>query len=323
MKPGVLRASTSRLTPFAIGLPLAWTVEDLLAALHVGGVDADLAVEAARAQQGGVEDVGAVRRRDQDDVGLDVEAVHLDQKLVEGLLALVVTAAEAGAAVASDRVDLVDEDDGRRVLLRLLEQVAHAARADAHEHLDEVRSADRVERNARLTGDRAGEQGLAGSGRAVQQHALGDARADRLEAGRVLEEVLDLLELLDRLVGAGDIREGHLRALLGDQLRLRLAELHDAVSAALHAREQEPEDDGDQQEREQDAEHAGEPVGLRHLVVEARDVGVVDRVDDLGATRGDVVELHLLALVVAGGVLEGAGELEVDALLAVDHLDAS
>ena len=44
---------------------------------------------------------------------LRVEAVHLDQDLVERLLALVVAAAQAGAALAADGVDLVDEDDAR------------------------------------------------------------------------------------------------------------------------------------------------------------------------------------------------------------------
>ncbi len=148
VKPGRLAREHLEVDALRHRLALGVHLEDLLAALHVGGVDADLAVEAARAQQGGVEDVGAVGRRDQDDVGLDVEAVHLDEQLVEGLLALVVTAAEAGAAVAADGVDLVDEDDGRRVLLRLLEQVAHAARADADEHLDEVGTA-RSSRTAR------------------------------------------------------------------------------------------------------------------------------------------------------------------------------
>ena len=89
-------------------------LEDLVAAVEVGGVDLDLAVEAARAQQRGVEHVGTVGRGDQDDPAAHVEAVHLDEQLVEGLLALVVAAAHAGAAVAADGVDLVDEDDGRR-----------------------------------------------------------------------------------------------------------------------------------------------------------------------------------------------------------------
>ncbi len=106
----------------------------------VGRADGDLAVEAARTQQRRVEDVGPVGGRDQDHAALDVEAVHLDQQLVEGLLALVVAAAHAGAAVAADGIDLVDEHDGRRVGLGLLEQVTHAGGTDADEHLDEVRA---------------------------------------------------------------------------------------------------------------------------------------------------------------------------------------
>ena len=227
--------------------------EDPLAALEVGRVHGDLAVEAARAQQRGVEDVGAVGGRDEDDVRVDVEAVHLDEHLVERLLALVVPAAHAGAAVAADGVDLVDEDDRRGVLLGLVEQVTDAAGADADEHLDEVRAGDRVERHARLTGDRAGEQRLAGPGRAVQQHALGDLGADGLELGRLREELLDLLELLDRLVDTRDVRERDLRGLLVDQLGLRLAEAHDARAAALHVRHQEPEDGQDDDQREDEA----------------------------------------------------------------------
>ena len=177
-------------------------LEDVLAALAVGAVDDDLAVESTRPQQRRVEDVGAVGGGDQDDVVLHLEAVHLDQQLVQRLLALVVTAAHAGAAVAADGVDLVHEDDAGGVLLGLLEEVADAGGADADEHLDEVRAGDREERHPRLAGDGAGKQRLAGSGRPVEQHALRDARAERLELLRVLEELLDLLQLLDRLVDA-------------------------------------------------------------------------------------------------------------------------
>ena len=94
-------------------LALGVDLEDRDAALHVGPVEDDLAVEPARAQERRVEDVGAVRGGDDDDVRVRVEAVHLDEDLVEGLLALVVAAAEAGAALAADRVDLVHEDDAR------------------------------------------------------------------------------------------------------------------------------------------------------------------------------------------------------------------
>ncbi len=231
--------------------------QDALAALEVRPVDDDLPVEATRTQQRGVEDVRAVRRGDQDHAALDVEAVHLDQQLVEGLLPLVVPAAETGAAVASDRVDLVYEDDRRGVGLRLLEQVADAGRTDTDEHLDEVRTGDGVEGHAGLTGDGAGKQRLTGTGRPVQQDALGDLGADGLELGRVLQELFDLVELLDRLVRSGDVGERGLRGVLADELGLALAELHDAAAAALHLvheEQQQRHDDDDRQQAEQDAE---------------------------------------------------------------------
>src|SRR5206468_11830878 len=94
--------------------------QDRLAALEVGAVDDDLPVEAAGAKKRRVEDVGPVGGRDEDDAAVDVEAVHLDEQLVEGLLALVVAAAQTRTTVSADGVDLVDEDDRRRVCRRML-----------------------------------------------------------------------------------------------------------------------------------------------------------------------------------------------------------
>ena len=165
-KPGDWRATSSTDDGLVERLALGVDLEDRHAALHVRAVEDDLAVEAARAQQRRVEDVRAVGGGDDDHVGVRVEAVHLDEDLVEGLLALVVRAAEAGAALAADRVDLVHEHDARAVALGLVEQVAHAAGADAHEHLDELRAGDAEERHAGLAGDGARHQRLAGARRA-------------------------------------------------------------------------------------------------------------------------------------------------------------
>ena len=254
MKPGRLGGEHVEVDLLAERLALGVHLEDVAAALAVGAVDDDLAVEAAGAQQRRVEDVGAVRGGDQDHVVLLLEPVHLDEELVQRLLALVVAAADAGAAVATDGVDLVDEDDAGARLLRLLEEVADARGADADEHLDEVRAGDREERHARLAGDRAREQRLAGAGRAVEQHALRDARAERLELLRVLEELLDLLQLLDRLVRAGDVLVRDLRRVGRHPLRAALAEAHHLRAAALHLVHQEdPEAD-----RSEDRQQPGE-----------------------------------------------------------------
>ena len=182
-------------------------LEDLRAPAQVGQLDDDAAVEAAGAQQRRVEHLGAVRRGEQHDALRRVEAVHLDEQLVQRLLLLVVAAElqPGPGARLPDRVELVDEDDARRLRLRLLEEVAHARRADADEHLDELGAADREERHARLARDRAREQRLAGARRADQQHALRDASAEALEALRVAQELDDLLELGLRLLDAGDV----------------------------------------------------------------------------------------------------------------------
>ena len=225
--------------------------EDLLAPVDVGARDDDLTVETARAQQRRIEHVRTVGRGDDDDAFVRLEAVHLDQQLVERLLALVVAVAKAGAAMAADRVDLVDEDDARRRLLGLVEHVADAAGADADEHLDEVRAGNGEEGNARLTRDGAGEQGLAGAGRADQQGALRDLAAEAREAARILQELDDLLKLFASLIDAGDVGEGHAALLFGQHAGAALAEAHRAgTRILLHLAHHEEADAEDQEERQ-------------------------------------------------------------------------
>ena len=151
--------------------------EDLLATLDVGQRDRHLPVETARAQQCGIEHVGAIGRSDDDDAFVRLEPVHFDEQLVERLLALVIAIAEPRTAMAPDRVDFVDKDDARRALLRFDEHIANTARADADEHLDEIGARNREERHARLTSDGAREQRLAGAGRTDEQRTLRDLAA--------------------------------------------------------------------------------------------------------------------------------------------------
>ena len=82
--------------------------------------------------------------------------------LTERVFSLVAASTEA-ALVARPRygVDLVDEDDAGRALARLLEEVPHARRADADEHLDEVRAGHGEEGDVALTGRRLREERLA------------------------------------------------------------------------------------------------------------------------------------------------------------------
>ena len=183
-------------------------LEDCGAGGAVGPVERDLPVEAAGAGQGRVQDFGAVRRREQHDALARIEPVEFGEELIERLLFLVIAAAhDACGARAAEAIQLVDEDDARLHLARLLEQVADARRADADEHLHEFGAGDREERHARLARHRARQQRLADAGRADEQNALRHARAKPAVALRVLQEVHDLLQLALGLVGARHIVE--------------------------------------------------------------------------------------------------------------------
>jgi hypothetical protein len=164
--------------------------------------------------------------------------------------------------MAADRVDLVDEDDAGSVLLGLLEHVAHAAGADADEHLDEVRAGDGEERHVGLAGDGARGQGLSGAGRADQEHAARNPPAQALELLGIAQELDDLLQVFLGLVDAGNVLEGDAAMGLGEQLRLGLAEAHGLAAGALDlARHEDPQAD-QEEDREPLGEERHEPRNL-------------------------------------------------------------
>jgi hypothetical protein len=268
----------------------------------------DAPVEAPGPEQSRVEHVRAVGGGDEDDPLVRLEAVHLHEQLVERLLALVVPAAQASPAVAADGVDLVDEDDAGGVLLALLEEVPDAARAHAHEHLDEVGAGDGEEGHSGLAGHGPGEERLPRARRAHEQDALGDAAAQLGELLRVLEEGDDLLELVLGLVDAGHVGEGDLVVVLGHQLGLRLAEAHGLPAARLqlaHEEEEEEEEEDEGQVLHEDRHPERVLVGL---LVEDLHALLLEPVEDRpgGVERADGVEVAAVPQVtVVVRVLDG------------------
>src|SRR5205085_8097704 len=105
---------------------------------HVGSRYDNTSIKSPRTKQRRIQNVRTVGRSDQNHPIVRFKSIHLDEQLIQCLFALIVTTAEARAAMAADRVNLVDEDDAGRVLLALLEQVAHARSANADEHLYKV-----------------------------------------------------------------------------------------------------------------------------------------------------------------------------------------
>ena len=105
-----------------------------------------------------------------------------------------------------DRVDLVDKDDGGRVLLGLLERLAEV-RLGLSGHLGhDLGTVDEEEEGAGLVGDGARHERLSGTGRAKHEDAARRLDADRLEQLRVAERELDeLADLGELLAAAADV----------------------------------------------------------------------------------------------------------------------
>ena len=159
---------------------------------------------------------------------------------------------DPGAPLA-DRVDLIEEHEGGRLLLRLLEQLPNPGRAEADEHLDELGAAHEEERNVRLTGDRPCEQRLAAPGRTKQQHTFRYPAPEALILLRVLQELDDLLELLLRLVDTCDVGERRLHLFAVVDLDLVLAHVEGVGRTPSNPAEQEVVGDPHQQHERQDA----------------------------------------------------------------------
>ena len=210
--------------------------QDFDATGEIRDVDGHLAVKATRTEERRVEDVGTVRRRDDDDTGIAFETIHFGKKLVQGLFALVVTAADAGTTGATDGVDFVDEDDARGVFLRLLEEIADAGRTDTDEHFNEFRTRDGEERDTSFTGDRLGEQGLTRTRRTDQKAPLRDLGTNGGESLRTLQELDNLHEIVLSFLHTGNVIESDASVRFHLELGLGLAERHGVVRAAHAAR---------------------------------------------------------------------------------------
>src|SRR5207237_8251002 len=176
--------------------------------------------------------------------------------LIERLLLLVVaTDAHRSRATSSDGVELIDENDRRRKLPRLLEEVAHPRRADADDGFHELACRDGDERHPGLTRHRAGQQRLAGPRWADEQHTLRYRAAQPLILLRLTKKVDDLDELLFRVIDSGDIGKRGGGSLGVNHSCPAAAETHDA-RAARGARRVAAEQDesADEQDRGANAE---------------------------------------------------------------------
>ena len=90
------------------------------------------------------------------------------------------TAAQPGAALASDRINFINKNNTGRIFLRLREKVAYAGRTDADKHFHEIGAADTEERHARFTGYGSGKQCFPRARRSEEKDPFGDFSANSI-----------------------------------------------------------------------------------------------------------------------------------------------
>ena len=187
---------------------LGMDTQDRFPASQIRQLDRDPAVKTTWAKQRRIQRFRTVGRRQDDDALAAVKPIHFCKQLIQRLLTFIIAAESSAVTLLSDRIDLIDEDDARSLLTRLLEQVTHLGRASADKHLDELTAADGEKRHTGFSGHRLGQQRLARSRRTDQQSALRHLRADLLISFRMIQEVHDLLQRFLRLILTSHILEG-------------------------------------------------------------------------------------------------------------------
>ncbi len=208
--------------------------EDVARRLRIGTLDLDLHVEPAGTQDRRVDHVFAVRSADHDDVLQQLDPVDLGEQLRNDRVLHV--GAHAAATGTEDRVHLVEEDDDRHALGRLLpgalEDQPDLPLGLADVLVQQLGTLDVEEERAAVAlaallldllgqrvGDRLGDQRLAAAGRPVEQHAF--RRFELVLGEQVLVQERQLDGVLDRLDLAGEAADrgvGDVRDLFEDEL---------------------------------------------------------------------------------------------------------
>ncbi len=196
-------------------LALRMYFEDLLAIFEGWETDGHTSIESSWSQKCLIEDIGAIGRCHDDDIGIIIESVHLGQDLIQGLLTLIMSPSDTRRSLLPDSIDLIDEYDRRGFLTSFFEKISYTGSTDSDEHLDELRSRNREKWNFRFSGDCTSKESLPGTRRSLKEYATWDLRTKIFVLHRIFEEVDDLDQICFLFVRSCDIRKCHLLIHLG------------------------------------------------------------------------------------------------------------
>ena len=209
-------------------------LEYLFTVAEFGEVDKDLAVETSGTEQCLVEHIDAVGRCKAYHTIVRLEAIHLGEHLVEGILSFVVRSQiRVATASTTHSVDLIDEDDTGCLLFGLFEKVANACGTHTYEHLHEVRTGNGEEGHVSFTRYCLRQKGLTCTRRTDKECTAWDLGAQFGVALWILQKLHNLLYLHFRFCQTGYILELDICAIILVEYRgLRFSHTEDATGAS-------------------------------------------------------------------------------------------
>src|SRR4051812_3921650 len=107
------RGNDRQIHVFGEWLLFAVNSKDLFALRAIRKIQGNTTIKAAGAKKSGIEHVRAVSSSKDDYFFIRLESVHFDENLIKRLLAFIVSAANAGATTAADRIDFINENNRR------------------------------------------------------------------------------------------------------------------------------------------------------------------------------------------------------------------
>mmetsp|Transcript_30444 Transcript_30444/g.64131 ORF Transcript_30444/g.64131 Transcript_30444/m.64131 type:complete len:464 (+) Transcript_30444:1281-2672(+) len=300
--------------------------KDFQTTVLIGDSNVNFAIEASETPQCRIHRVGSVRGSNDDHRGALLQPVHERQHLTDdAAFDLSICLLPLGR----NGVDLVDENDGRRVLLRLLERLPQIGLRLPRHFGHDLRPVDEEEEGPRLVGHGPGDERLPTARGAVQEHSPGGLDAQSLEERRVPQRQLDHLPDLGHLLpAAAHVVVAHVVQLLLvlalDGLSLAVDDRvgrHDAVGRRVRLDHLELDGVHRRADQEQVALLDG-AVGLQEVRLEVHVEEVARHALD-GVVQGQDVDALPVGDVAAVGHGDDVGEADAQ-VLADDfvHADA-
>mmetsp|Transcript_33468 Transcript_33468/g.109658 ORF Transcript_33468/g.109658 Transcript_33468/m.109658 type:complete len:464 (+) Transcript_33468:258-1649(+) len=167
-------------------------IQDALASWQVWQRDVDELVKTARSEQRLVQELGTVGRTDEEDVLLHTDAIDLRQQLVHHTIAST-TGASARATSCTNGVQLVEEQHARCRSASLVEDLTHIRLGLTEPHRQKLGALDAHKVRRALARHCLGEQCLATTRWAIEQHTSRWLHAELLEFLGVVNRVQDHL----------------------------------------------------------------------------------------------------------------------------------